>query len=88
MINLKVRFVNKAFWLALIPALALLVMAVCRVFNIELDLTGLSEKLVAVVEAVFAVLAIMGIVNDPTTKGLGDSDRALTYQKPWTDEEE
>lgn len=88
MINWKVRAVNKAFWLALIPALALLVTAVCEVFGIKLDLTGITAKLVAVVEAVFAVLVVIGVVNDPTTKGIKDSDRAMTYQKPWQDEEE
>lgn len=88
MINWKVRAVNKAFWLTLIPALALLVTAVCDVFGIQLDLTGITAKLVAVVEAVFAVLVVIGVVNDPTTKGIKDSDRAMTYQKPWQDEEE
>lgn len=84
-LNWKVRLGDKAFWLTLIPALGLLIMAICKVFNIELDLTGISNKLIEVVEAAFAVLAILGIVRDPTTKGLGDSNRALTYEKPWTD---
>ena len=84
-LNWKVRLGDKAFWLTLIPAIGLLIMAICKVFNIELDLTGISSKLIEVVEAAFAVLAILGIVRDPTTEGLGDSNRALTYEKPWTD---
>ncbi len=39
------------------------------------------------VNAVFAVLTIRGIVADPTTEGLQDSDRAMTYDKPWDDAE-
>ena len=82
MINWRVRIKNKLFWLALIPALLLLVRAVGAVFGYELDFTTLSDKLTAVVEAVFGLLAILGIVVDPTTHGVGDSDLALTYDEP------
>ena len=81
-INWKVRVKNKAFWVAIIPAVLLLVQAVSAVFGYTLDFTELNTKLLAVVEAAFVVLAILGIVNDPTTKGLGDSERALTYEEP------
>ena len=81
-INLKVRFKNKLFWLALIPAFLILVQAVASVFGFTLDLTELGSKLLAVVEAVFVLLAILGIVTDHTTEGLGDSEQALTYEKP------
>ena len=82
MINWKVRLRNKTFWLALIPAGLLLVQVVAGVFGYTLDLGALGDKLLAVVNALFAVLAILGVVTDPTTKGVGDSDQALTYVKP------
>ena len=82
MINWRVRVKNKAFWLSLIPAVLLLVHVVAAVFNIGLDLTGLSEKLIAVANAIFAVLAILGIVNDPTTPGMSDSSQAMSYTEP------
>lgn len=81
-INWKVRFANKQFWLSLIPALLLLIQVVAAVFGYALDLGDLGNKLLAVVNALFAVLAILGIVTDPTTTGVGDSDRAMTYDKP------
>lgn len=81
-INWTVRLKNKTFWLSLIPALLLLVQVVVAVFGVELDLDDLGNRLLAVVNAVFAVLAILGIVTDPTTAGIGDSKRALTYSKP------
>ncbi|MBQ6317144.1 MAG: hypothetical protein IJI13_06445 [Oscillospiraceae bacterium] len=37
--------------------------------------------------ALFAVLVILGIVVDPTTDGLGDSERAMSYEEPWADKE-
>lgn len=86
MINWKVRIKNKAFWVAIIPALALVVQAVAAVFGFTVDLATLSGKLIAVVDAVFAVLVILGVVVDPTTSGVGDSLRAQAYQRPWVDE--
>ena len=79
MINWKVRFANKAFWLSLIPAVLLLIQVVAAVFGYTLELGELGDRLLAVVNAVFAIL---GVVADPTTKGMSDSTQALTYDKP------
>ena len=83
MINWKVRIKNKMFWLALIPAALLLVQTVCSVFGIELDFGDLQDKLLAVVNALFAVLVILGIVVDPTTEGVHDNKRAMSYEEPY-----
>lgn len=82
MINWKVRIKNRNFWLALIPAMLLLIQAVAAVFGVSVDLGDLSDKLIAVVNTAFVVLAILGIVTDPTTSGLSDSTQAMTYDKP------
>jgi phi LC3 family holin len=81
-INWKVRIANKAFWVAFIPAVLLLIAAVGSVFGYTIDLGELGNKLLDVVEAVFLLLGIIGIVADPTTKGIGDSEQAKTYTKP------
>lgn len=83
--NWKARSRNKLFWLAIIPAVLILINAVLGIFGITLDFENLQEKLIALVEAVFTLLSILGIVVDPTTKGIGDSKRALTYDKPYDD---
>ena len=77
-INWIVRFKNKAFWVALIPAILLLIQVVAAVFGFTLDLGDLGNKLLDVVNALFAVLTILGIVVDPTTAGTGDSEQAMT----------
>lgn len=82
MINWIVRFKNKNFWLTFIPALILLVQAVAELFGFTLNLEVIGDKLLVVVDTVFVVLAILGIVNDPTTAGISDSDKALTYTEP------
>lgn len=87
MINWKVRINNKQFWISIIPAIAILVQAIAAVFGYTLDLSTLVGKLLAVVDAVFVVLVILGVVVDPTTDGIGDSRRAMTYEEPWKDEE-
>lgn len=85
MVNWTVRWKNKTFWITLIPAVLLLVQVVAAVFGYALDLGELGDKLLSVVNALFAVLAILGIVADPTTAGVGDSAQALTYTSPKVD---
>ena len=87
-INWIVRIKNKAFWMAVIPALAMVAQAIAALFGYNIDLTTWVGKLQAVVNAVFALLVILGIVVDPTTDGVGDSNRAMNYQEPWKDAEE
>jgi len=82
MINWKVRLRNKAFWLAFIPAALLLVQTVAALFGFALNLGDIGDKLLAVVNAVFALLSILGVVVDPTTQGVGDSQRAMGYVVP------
>ena len=84
-INWKVRLKNKHFVLTLIPALALLVQAFMAIFGITIDLTAVVTHLGTFINALFIVLAIIGIVNDPTTDGLKDSDKAMTYDEPKQD---
>lgn len=75
--NWKIRISNKTFWLALIPALALVITSIADVFGYSLDLTEGTAKLAAVIETVFALLAVIGVATDPTTKGFGDSQHAM-----------
>lgn len=81
-INWTVRIKNKTFWVAIIPALLMLIQSIASVFGLVLDLGDIGNKLLAVVESAFVVLAIVGVVNDPTTATLGDSENALTYTEP------
>lgn len=85
--NWTVRLKNKTFWLSLVPAVLLLVQVVAAPFGYEWDFGVLNEQLAAIINAAFAVLAILGIVTDPTTAGVGDSELALTYKTPHKDGE-
>ena len=69
----------------MVPAVLLLVLVVAVVFGVDLKLDALGDKLLAVVNALFAVLTILGIVTDPTTAGVSDSKQAMEYDKPKCD---
>ena len=81
-INWKVRFANKNFWLTFFPALFLLIQVCAAPFGYEWAFVVLNQQVANIVNAVFGVLAILGVVNDPTTAGVNDSARAMTYTEP------
>lgn len=84
-INWIARIKNKSFWLSFIPAVLLFIQAVAAVFGFTLDFGELGNQLLSVVNTLFAVLALLGVVTDPTTAGISDSRQALTYTKPKED---
>ena len=84
-INWSVRLKNKNFCLAVVPALALLLQAFANIFGIKLEFGETIDKILVFINVLFAFLVLIGIVNDPTTVGLGDSERALGYEEPHED---
>lgn len=84
-INWTVRIKNKAFWVAIIPAVLLLAQQICAIFGFELNVAGISDQLIAIVGTVFAILTLIGVVNDPTVDSLSDSAQAMTYTEPKKD---
>lgn len=87
MINWKVRLKNPAFWTGLIGVLATLAISVAQLLGVDIAevVNGWQSALVALVTAVFGILALVGVVTDPTTSGVTDSNQALTYTKPKED---
>ena len=82
MLNWKVRLRNKDFWLAIVPAVLILIQMIAGLFNITLPIDALTGKLLDIVNAIFMILGIIGIVNDPTTYSLADSTQAMGYDSP------
>lgn len=81
-INWKVRFSNPNFWLTFFPALFLLIQVCAAPFGYEWDFVVLNRQVADIVNAVFGLLSLLGVVTDPTTAGVNDSDRAMTYTEP------
>lgn len=80
--NLKVRMRNKTFWMTLIPAVLVMLQTLFSVCGFTIDLGDIGNKLLALVDAVFVVVGVLGVFNDPTTEGMGDSEQALAYENP------
>ena len=86
-INWKVRFNNPVFWANLAMAVVLPVLAYLGL-NWE-DMTTWAALRAVLVQAVqnpvivvSVIVSVWNLLNDPTTAGLSDSERALTYEKP------
>ena len=79
MINWKLRFQNKATLLAIASTVILLVQ--------QLGFK-LPDNIADVVNTFLTLLVLLGVINDPTTEGLKDSNKVLTYDKPKGDDHE
>lgn len=78
--NWKLRFKNKAVLTGLVGAILLFVKQVTEVFG--LDLSTQLEQIGSLIGAILTLLAGLGIVVDPTSKGVKDSGITKTYSKP------
>lgn len=87
MINWKVRLKNPVFWVQIVAAIVLPILAYLGL-SWE-DMTSWSALGGIFLEAVknpvilaSVLVSVWNAINDPTTKGLSDSQRAMEYQKP------
>lgn len=85
-INWKIRIKNKTFWISIIPVALIFIKQLLALAGINIDIDAITDQLVALVGTVFAGLGLLGIVADPTTDGLNDSDRAMEYKQLGTGE--
>ena len=81
-INWKVRIRNERFWLSMIPMALLLIEQFAALFGYKIDLGALGNQLKDIVETVFVILGLVGVINDPTTATYADSKKAMTYEQP------
>ena len=82
-INWKVRFKNKT-WLAMFVSLIIgFGFNLLKMFDIYPPIT--ENQVLNIVNQVLTFLGLIGVLVDPTTAGIEDSDRAMTYEEPWTD---
>ncbi|MFR8012520.1 MAG: phage holin [Clostridia bacterium] len=85
-INWKARLRSGPFWLGLISAV---VAAVCTIIPLcGVDLSVTAEQIMHAATLVLMIPTALGVISDPTTKGICDSQMALTYDKPRCDNEE
>lgn len=79
-LNIKVRLKNPVFWLTIIPASITFIYTVLGCFNIVPTVS--EDTLLNAITAIITALSTLGVLVDPTTSGVNDSARALSYDKP------
>ena len=82
-INWKVRFKNRVFLWSLISLVVTFVYNTIRIFGIVPSIT--QNTVLQIASDLLTILAALGIIVDPTTAGIVDSARALSYEEPWDD---
>lgn len=68
-IDWQTRIKSKKFWLTLIPAVLLLIQTILVPFGYKWDFGILNQQLTSIINALFGVLTIIGVVSDPNIKG-------------------
>lgn len=82
-INWKVRFKNKT-WLSMFLSLIIgFVFNMLKLFDVYPVVT--ESSIVNIVSQVLTFLGLIGVLVDPTTAGVSDSNRAMNYEDPWND---
>lgn len=79
-INWTVRFKNKVWLTAFVSFVVATVYQLLAMFDVVPAMT--QESVMQIVTAVLQLLGLLGVIVDPTTKGMGDSERALAYTEP------
>ena len=82
-LNWKVRFRNKTWLFMFLSLIIGFVFNMLRLFDIYPAIT--ENQIVNIVNQVLTFLGLVGVLVDPTTAGIGDSNRAMTYVEPWDD---
>lgn len=80
-INWKVRLKQKQFLVAIFSSILLAIQAVANLLGYSIS-DALGEQLTYTFNTVLSVFVVAGIVVDPTTKNVSDSDSALKYDEP------
>ena len=83
-INWKLRLQNKTTLLALIGTIVALVYQVLGIFEIVPAVS--QDSVISAVAVIINMLVALGVVVDPTTSGVSDSERALYYECPKEDD--
>jgi phi LC3 family holin len=76
-LNFKARIKNKTF---IISVIALVLSFLYKLLSIADIVPAVSEnELLELCGLAVNILALAGVVVDPTTKGISDSERAMSY---------
>ena len=82
-LNWKVRFKNKVWLGSFLSLIVGFVYSMLALFNVFPEVT--QSLVLQLMNQVLTFLGLIGVIVDPTTAGIGDSERAMSYMEPWDD---
>ena len=82
-INWKVRFRNPIWLTSFFGLLIGFIFNMLALFDIYPKFS--QAQVTEIVSQVLTFLGLIGVLVDPTTVGISDSERAMTYTEPWDD---
>ena len=82
-INWKVRFKNKVWLTAFFSLIIGFVFNILAMFDVYPVFS--QNQVTEIVTQVLTFLGLIGVIIDPTTEGISDSNRAMSYEEPWSD---
>ena len=82
-INWKVRFKNVTWLTMFISLIVGFVFNMLKMFDIVPAIT--ENQIMTIISQVLTFLGLIGVLVDPTTAGIGDSNRAMNYEEPYKD---
>ena len=82
-VNWKVRFKNKIWLGSFLSLIVGFVYSMLALFDVFPEVT--ESLVLQLMNQVLTFLGLIGVIVDPTTAGIGDSERAMSYQEPWDD---
>ncbi len=85
-INWKVRFRNRLWLWSFLSAVTAMLFGFLSLCGIILPLS--QNTVLGILYQILSILSLLGVLIDPTTQGLSDSNRAMSYKEPFQDEPE
>ena len=82
-LNWKVRFKNRIWLGSFLSLIISFVYSLLALFDVFPQVT--ENTVVQLLNQVLTFLGLIGVLVDPTTAGIGDSERAMGYAEPWDD---
>ena len=82
-LNWKVRFKNKLWLGSFLSLIVGFVYSMLALFDVFPEVT--QSLVLQLLNQVLTFLGLIGVIVDPTTAGIGDSERAMSYSQPWDD---
>ena len=82
-INWKVRFKNKVWLGSFLSLVVGFVYSLLALFDVFPQVT--QNLVIQLLNQILTFLGLIGVIVDPTTAGIGDSERVMGYEEPWRD---